>query len=119
MAARRVLDVVAAAGAHRLVLAAAASGGPEGWALPGVVPVVLSADASARAAADATGALRLALGASADAAIRELKDAPAHRLAAPPVIVLDEAATVEGLAKLLGALAYRDVRAASLGRARP
>lgn len=114
MAARRLLDVVGAAGDHKLVLAAAVSGGPEGWHLPGVVPVVL-----ATAAKDAPGGLRLALGASPDAAILELKNAAAPQLAAPPAILLDDKATVEGLAKLLGALAHRDIAAASLARARP
>jgi hypothetical protein len=112
MAARRLIDVVAAAGEHRLVLAAAAAGSPEGWHLPGVVPVVLSAQ-------EAPGALRLALGESADGAILGLRLAPADKLAAPPAIVVDDKATVEGLAKLLGALAFRDVAAASLRRARP
>jgi hypothetical protein len=112
MAARRLIDVIAAAGEHRLVLAAAAAGSPEGWHLPGVVPVVLSAT-------EAPGALRLPLGESADAAIGALKQAPADQLAAPPVIAVDDKATVEGLAKLLGALAFRDVAAASLRRARP
>jgi hypothetical protein len=115
MAARRLVDVAAAAGAHQLVLAAAA-GGPEGWSLPGVVPVVLSAK-------QAPGALRLRLGESPDAALRELKDAPAEKLAAAPAILIDDKATVEGLAKLLGALAHRDVSAATLvasvPRARP
>ncbi len=115
MAAQRLIDVVAVAGAHELVLAAAAVGGPEGWSLPGVVPVVLSAR-------EAPGALRLDLGASADPAVQAVKDAPAEKLAAPPAIRIDAKATVDGLAKLLGALAYRDLGAASLaraGRARP
>jgi len=116
MAARRLIDVVAAAGPHKLVLAAAAAGGPEGWNLPGVVPVVLSAK-------EAPGALRIALGESADDAIRELQNAPAPKLAAPPAIAIADKATVEGLAKLLGALVHRDLLAASLvaapGRARP
>jgi hypothetical protein len=114
MAARRMAEVVAAAGAHKLVLAAAAAGGPEGWSLPGVVPVVLAA---ARPG-DAPAALRLALGASADAALRQIADAPADQLAAPPAIAIDDKATVEGLARLLGALAHRDVHAATLARAR-
>jgi hypothetical protein len=112
MSARRLLDVVKAAGAHKLVLAAAVAGAPEGWTLPGVVPVVLSA-----APPDA-GALRLELGESADGAVRAVKEAPAAALAAPPVIAVGGKATVEGLAKLLGALAYREVHAASLERAR-
>jgi hypothetical protein len=117
MSARRLLDVVAAAGAHKLVLAAAAAGAPEGWSLPGVVPVVLSA-APATATAEAPGALRLELGESADGAIRAVKEAPAAALATPPVIAVGAKATVEGLAKLLGALANRDQKAASLQRAR-
>jgi len=112
MAARRLIDVIAAAGEHRLVLAAAAAGSPEGWHLPGVVPVVLSAK-------EAPGALRLSLGESADGAIGALKQAPPDQLAAAPAIAVDDKATVEGLAKLLGALAYRDIAAASLRRARP
>jgi hypothetical protein len=117
MAARRLIEVVAAAGAHELVLAAAAPGGPEGWSLPGVVPVALSA-AAPSAAATASG-ITLALGASPDAAIRALKDAPDAQLAAPPTITVEDKATVEGLARLLGALAYRDIAAARLQRARP
>jgi hypothetical protein len=110
MPARRLLDVVAAAGAHQLVLAVAA-GGPEGWDLPGVVPI-------AHSAKRAPGALRLELGDSPDAALRALKDAPAEQLAAPPAILVTDKATVEGLAKLLGALAERGGLAASLARTR-
>lgn len=116
MAAQRLIEVVAAAGAHELVLAAAAPGGPEGWTLPGVVPVALSAPGSGPAA---PGGLPLALGESPDAAVRAIKDAPAAQLAAPPTITVEDKATVEGLAKLLGALAYRDIPAAHLRRARP
>ena len=112
MPARRLLDVVPAAGAHRLVLAAAAAGGPEGWSLPGVVPVVLSAK-------PAPGALRLDLGESPDDALRALKDAPADQLAAPPAIAIGDKATIEGLAKLLGALAHRGASAASLVASAP
>lgn len=108
--AQRLIDAVEAAGAHALVLAVEAAGAPEGWHLPGTIPVVL-------AAKEAPGALRLAAGASADDAIRELKSAPAQRLAVPPTIAIDDRATVATVAKLLGALAYRDVAAASLVRA--
>jgi len=111
MAARRLIEVVAAAGERKLVLAAEAAGAPEGWHLPGVVPVALSTR-------EAPGALRLPLGESADAAVRAVKDAPADQLAAPPVIVVEDKATVEGLAKLLGALVYRDLAAASLAASR-
>ncbi|HSK05055.1 MAG TPA: hypothetical protein VK932_27590 [Kofleriaceae bacterium] len=111
MPARRLADVIAAAGAHPLVLAAAA-GGPEGWSLPGVVPIALSAKRAPRA-------LRLELGDSADAALRALEDAPAEQLAAPPAILVTDKATIEGLAQLLGALADRGVVAASLARTRP
>jgi hypothetical protein len=112
MAARRLLDVVAAAGTHPLVLAADAAGAPEGWHLPGVVPVPLTLQ-------EAPGALRITLGASPDAALRELEAAPADKLTAPPVIALDDKATVEGLARLIGGLAHRGVPVASLRRARP
>jgi hypothetical protein len=131
MAARRLIEVVAAAGAHELVLAAAGTGGPEGWSLPGVVPVTLSVAApagpAASGAADTAGAagvagvpapLALTLGASPDDALRAIKDASAQQ-AIPPTITVEDKATVEGLAKLLGTLAYRDISAARLRRARP
>lgn len=108
--ARRLVDVALAAGTHPLVLAVEAAGAPGGWHLPGTVPVVLGAK-------EAPGALRLAAGASVDDALHTLKSAPAEQLAAPPAIAIDDAATVENLAKLLGMLAYRDVPAASLARA--
>jgi hypothetical protein len=111
MPARRLLDVVAAAGAHPLVLAAAA-GGPEGWSLPGVVPIALSAKR-------APGAMWIGLGDSPDAALRNVEGTPGAELRAPPAIIVTENATVESLAQLLGALAERGVLAASLARTRP
>jgi hypothetical protein len=68
---------------------------------------------------EAPDAIRLSLGESADGAIAALKQEPPQKLAVPPVILVGDKATVEGLAKLLGAIAYRDLPATSLKRARP
>lgn len=109
MPARRVLDAVTAAGDRTLVLGVAANGAPEGWSLPAHVPVTL-------VTTPARDALVLSLGESADALIRQIKDAPAGKLAITPTVVLEDTATVASLAKLLGALAYRDVHAVALKR---
>jgi hypothetical protein len=107
--AARLADAIAAAGPRRLVLAVAAAGAPTGWSLPGTIPIAL-------VAAEDKAGIVLAVDDSADAAIVTLKDLPAARLAARPTIAIGDKATVAVVAKLLGALAFRDVSAATLKR---
>jgi hypothetical protein len=101
-----------------------------GWALSGTVPVALRTK-------PAPGAITIVLDDNADAAVEELKkhkaalikiaqklhdkDAkdtsggPSALLTNPPVAIqLGPAATIEGLAKLLGAAAYFDVKSVAL-----
>jgi hypothetical protein len=106
LAAVRIAQVVAAAGGQDLRLAAAIAG-PGGWIVPGAVPVAL--------AGRPAGGVRLALGASSDAAIaaaRAASRSDLHR--APPTIEVDAAATAGGLAGLLGTLATLDVTTAAV-----
>ncbi len=106
--ASRVADVAKAAGQHELVLAVAATGGPPGWTLPGVVPVVLDAKPAAKA-------LVWKLDAEVDKTIADLKAKPAEAFAGPK-ITITKTAKVADLAKLLGALAFRDAKTASLAK---
>ncbi|HLL24540.1 MAG TPA: hypothetical protein VK427_20555, partial [Kofleriaceae bacterium] len=107
--ARRVLDVVKAAGPHEVVLAVAAGGAPTGWSLPGIVPIVLDAKPDAKRTA-------WALDVNVDATIAELEVKPASAFEAPR-IVIEKDATVAHLATLLGALAFRQATTASLSHA--
>ena len=103
--AARIAVVAKAAGTHELVLAVAASGAPHGWTLPGIVPVVLDAKPSQ--------AFEWKLDADVDKAIADLKAKPAEAFLAPRITIAPKA-TVADLAKLLGALAFRDAHSASL-----
>ncbi|TMQ02591.1 MAG: hypothetical protein E6J90_12640 [Deltaproteobacteria bacterium] len=97
LAAARVAQVVAAAGGHELRLAVAVPG-PGGWSVPGALPIALTAR-------PADGA-RIALGAPGDA----IAAARAADLQRTPTITVDAAATVDGLAAVLAALAAREVK---------
>jgi hypothetical protein len=105
MPAKRLLDVIAARGKHDLRLAVAASGAPQSWTLAGLVPVTMVA---ARKGDKTT----LALDEDADAAVKAAKEKGAA--IGTVTITLGPNATVAGLAKLLGALAYFDVASAAL-----
>jgi len=147
MPARRLLDLFAVTGERPrrakaewltgdLRLAVAVDKGPPGWALAGTIPIAL------RAVAPKT-AVRIELGANPDAAIAILKQrkadldaearrlheldakdtstppAPSALLTTPPLaIVVGKEATVEHLAKLLGAAVYFDVKSVALISAR-
>ena len=113
MPAARLLDVIAAAAPHEVMLAVHAPGSPAGWVLAGTVPLAL------RTGKPDKGAATFALAADPDAAILALKAlAPAELRERPPTIELRPDATVAGLAKLLGALGYFDVPAVTLVRAK-
>lgn len=104
--AARIADVVAAA-AHPMQLTVAA-GGPGNWSLPGALPVTLGAKA-------APAGFRIALGADAGDAVRTAKLAkPGALTAAPVTIAVAPGATVAGLASLIGALGFLEVREAAL-----
>jgi len=109
MAATRLVEVIGAAGGHDLRLAVAWPG-PQGWTLPGTVPISLIAQPGAGGAG-----VRLTLDASGFEAIKLAKATPrADLLRAPVTIAVDSTATVTSLAALLGALGYFDVKAAVL-----
>ena len=102
--ATRLLDITAARGKRALHLAIAAAGVPQGWTLAGTIPVAITAAAPA----DTT----LVLDEDADAPIKAAKEKGAA--IGNVAIALGPKATVGGLAKLLGALAYFDVTSAAL-----
>ena len=106
MPAQRLVDVVKAAGKREILLAVRASGAPPGWTLPGIVPVALDA-------APAPKTYEWKLDDKVDAAIADLKSIPAEAFAKPRVTIM-KTATVAHLAKLLGAIAFRDGHNASL-----
>jgi hypothetical protein len=110
MPAQRLTEVVSALAGHELVLAVAASGGPKGWEMAGMVPVVLDGKPDPKA-------VEWKLDAGVDAAIADLKGRPDGDFAHPRITIAKDA-TVAHLAKLLGALAFRDARAASLTNAK-
>jgi hypothetical protein len=106
--AARIAEVVAAAGGGHDLRLAVAVPGPGGWAIPTALPVALGSRSAAHG-------VRLALGSDAAAAIAQARAAPAADLTRdPPVIAIDRAATVDGLAGLLGALAVRGVTSVAL-----
>ena len=108
--ARRVLDALALTGEHEVRLAAQIRGAPTGWELTGTVPVALAGKGAAK--------VTLALGASADDPIKEAKAKQAE-LAGGVAITLGKDATVAGLAKLVGALVYFDVKRVVVTRGKP
>lgn len=111
--ALRVAAAVKAANGAPLQLAATATSGVPGWNAYGLVPVTLGATV------DRAG-VRLALGASPDAALQAIKAAGADALRkAPPTVSIAKDATVAGLANVLGALAYFEVPRATLVPAKP
>lgn len=108
--ARRVLDALALTGDHEVRFAAAIRGAPLGWELTGTVPVALRTKGATK--------LTLTLGATADDAIKAAKDRKAE-LAGGVSIALGKDATVAGLAKLVGALVYFDVKQVVVARSKP
>lgn len=108
--AQRIAAVVPALAGHDVVLAVTASGGPNGWTMAGIVPVTLDTVPDAKA-------YEWKLDAAVEAAIADLRGKPSEAFAHPRVVIAKDA-TVAHLAKLLGALAFRDARAASLTNAK-
>jgi hypothetical protein len=121
MAAARLLDALALAGDRTDVrLAVAAEGGLPGWAMAGSIPIALRTRPH-------TEKVQIDLADNPDAAIEELKKQkatlvailkklkPGQVLTTPVlVIALAPAAKVDGLAKLLGAAGYFDVKSVAL-----
>ncbi|MBA3504077.1 MAG: hypothetical protein H0T65_27190 [Deltaproteobacteria bacterium] len=107
--ASRVTEVVKALGKREIVLAVGAAGSPKGWSMPGVVPVLLNATPNPKS-------FEWTLDSEVEAAIANLKQNPAEAFVEPRITVA-KTATVEHLAKLLGALAFRDAPTASLTNA--
>lgn len=107
--ASRLVDVVKVLHGREVVLAVAAAGAPPGWAMPGIVPVRLDATPNA-------GRFEWKLDAEVEAAIADLKQRPAEAFVEPRITIA-KTATVAHLAKLLGALAFRDAQSASLTNA--
>lgn len=107
MPATRVVDAIVASGGRGLVLAVAASGGPPGWTLPGIVPVSLLPRTKPTATL-------WHLEADADATISAVRAKTA--LTGEHTIEVGRTATVAGLAKLLGAFAYQGIAAVTVQR---
>jgi hypothetical protein len=89
-----------------LLLAVVGPGSPEGWVVPGTIPMAL------RPYLALSNPRTLALGASADPAIKDLKANPAGESVVAIALAAD--ATTKSLAKLLGALAFQGAHAAML-----
>ena len=104
--AKRILELVELADGHDLRLAVVGPGSPEGWVVPGTIPVTLSRFTSL------DRPRTLTLGDSADPAIVELKATPAGT--GVIAIELAPGATAATLARLLGALAFGGGHAAML-----
>lgn len=116
MAARRVLDVLAITTRRDVRFAAKVGGAPIGWELTGTVPVALvTADTSPGAE---PSKVILKLGASPDGAIKDAK-ARMTELPAGITILIGKDATVAALAKLVGALAYFEVKSIVLAPGKP
>ncbi len=109
MAASRLVDVLRVAASEPVVLAAAAEGAPIGWSLAGTIPVALTADKPR-----ASDAVVLTLGSDPSPLIKEAKSRAPAIGTAKIVIELGPEATVAGLAKLVGALVYFDVKSVAL-----
>ncbi|MBA3394787.1 MAG: hypothetical protein H0T89_19225 [Deltaproteobacteria bacterium] len=107
MPAARVADAIVAGGGRSFVLAVAASGGPPGWTLPGIVPVSLLPRTKPTATL-------WHLDADADATISAIRAKPG--LTGEQTIEVGRAATVGGLAKVLGALAYQGIATVTVQR---
>ncbi len=105
--AARLVEVINAVKTRKVLVGVAAPGSPEGWTLPGTLPVGF------RTTAD-PAATTWHVGESVDDAIRELKDKPAAAFAHPPTVILDAGATVANLVKLLGAIAFHDIHEATI-----
>lgn len=105
--AQRLVEVVAAAKQHELVLAVVASGAPTGWKLPGITPVVLDTKPAK---------YEWKLDANVEQTIADLKSKPAEAFDHPKIVIAKDA-TVAHLARVLGALALRDAHSATLTNA--
>lgn len=115
MAGVRLLDVFPLTARHELRLAVQAEGAPIGWALPGTLPVALVGGwANDKTPA---GATKLSLAESPDSAIKQAKAISGTLGRAQITIELAPTATVAGVAKLVGALAFFDVKTVALVRA--
>lgn len=114
MPASRLAEVVAGGKGDVVYLAVTAQSGAGGAAAYGIVPIALKSPRGQKPT------VRLALGASADDAIKAAKAAGAEKLTANTVMIeIDKTATVASLAKLLGALAFSEVTAVALVLPKP
>ncbi|CAN5915613.1 hypothetical protein BH11MYX3_BH11MYX3_08790 [soil metagenome] len=119
MSAMRLVDVLAAIKRRTVQLGLAATSTLPGWSIYGASPVELTGEVDpATLPKDKAQRLSLTVGASADEAVKAIAAAPAQSFAGPPALVLDPTATVESLATVLGALAYKDVKTAVITAAK-
>jgi hypothetical protein len=110
MPASRIANVFAVVAKPRVMLAVTSVSG-----LYGVVPVYLQSPASR-----ATKGLTFKLGATPEDAINAIKDAGRDNLyKGIPLIEIDKATTVAGLARTIGALAFFGVRVVALAPPKP
>lgn len=106
--ARRIADVVLHGGKSSFVLAAEIRAAPHGWSLLGHVPVAMVAPPDGDM--PVSMALTIDTAKSVDVAVEKIKQAKAPQLGGPALTIGKGDATTADLAKLLGALAYRDVK---------
>jgi len=110
MPAARLAEIVSGISAQTLYLAVTSKSGAYG-----IVPIALKPPGSQK-----VPGLRLALGASADDAVKAAKAAGPDKLKAGTVMIeVDKAATVASLATLVGALAFFDVTVVALVPPKP
>lgn len=113
MSTENLVDVLATLGRRPVQLAVTATSPLPGWTQYGAAPVdLVGAVDPATLPKDPAQRLRITLGASADAAIAQIAAAPAAAFTGPPELALAADASGESLAKVLGALAYKDVKTA-------
>ena len=113
MPAARLIEVLAAAKRHPVQLALAATSTLPGWDVYGASPIELVGEIDpASLPKDKAQRLSLVVGDKTDDVVKQIVAAPAAVFATPVEIALEPTATVETLATVLGALAYKDVKTA-------
>jgi len=84
-----------------------------GWDIYGASPVELIGEVDpASLPKDKAQRLSLTIGEKTDDVVKAIAAAPPTSFTGPPLLALDPTATVESLATVLGALAYKDVKTA-------
>ena len=113
MPAARLAEVLAVGKRRVVQLALVATSDLPGWDVYGASPIELTGEIDpATIPNDKAQRLTLTVGDNTDDVIKQIAAAPPTSFTAPPAISLAPGATVESLATVLGALAYKDVKTA-------